>query len=79
MRPIRRDSRVPRRPISNPQPLRRPSEHSMRPMRDNEKPYSRPIAMDFEDSMEWEDTNRYSPAPVIILWPFFQFTNNFDY
>lgn len=65
IRPIRRDSRVSRRPVSSPQPLRRPSEHSMRPTRVNEKPYSRPIAMDFEDSMEWEDTNRYSPAPVM--------------
>jgi len=34
-------------------------------MRINEKPYNRPMAMDYEDSMEWEDTNRYSPAPVI--------------
>jgi len=22
------------------------------------------MAMDYENSMEWEDTNRYSPAPV---------------
>jgi len=61
---MRRDSRISRRPVSNAQPLRRPSERSMRPTRANEKPYIRPLAMDYEDTMDWEETNRYSPAPV---------------
>lgn len=64
IRPMGHDSRSSRRPVSNAQPLRRPSERSMRPNRGNEKPYMRPLAMDYEDSMEWEDSNRYSPAPV---------------
>jgi len=53
-----------RRPIPNTQSMRRPPERSTRPMRVNDKPYNRPMAMDYEDSMEWEDTNRYSPTPV---------------
>lgn len=61
---MRRDIRIPRRPIPNTQSIRRPSERPTRPMRVNDKPYNRPMAMDYEDSMEWEDTNRYSPAPV---------------
>lgn len=56
-----------RRPISNTQTSRRPGppERSNRPMRVNEKPYSRPMVIDYDDSMEWEETNnRYSPSPV---------------
>lgn len=56
-----------RRPVSNAQPVRRPSERSMRPTRVNEKPYSRPMAMDYEDSMEWEENSRYSPTPVYTI------------
>lgn len=63
-RPIRRDTRTPRRPQSNSQTIRRPLERSTRPIRVNDKPYNRPMAMDYEDSMEWEETNRYSPSPV---------------
>jgi hypothetical protein len=44
--------------------MRQPFERSTRPSRINEKPYSRPMAMDYEDSMDWEETNRYSPTPV---------------
>lgn len=50
--------------MPNTQSIRRPTERSTRPSRVNEKPYSRPMAMDYEDSMEWEETNRYSPSPV---------------
>lgn len=64
IRSTRHDTRVSRRPVSNSQSVRRLSERSTRPSRINEKPYSRPMAMDYEDSMEWEDTNRYSPTPV---------------
>jgi len=53
-----------RRPIQNSQSMRRPPERPTRPMRVNDKPYNRTMAMDYEDSMEWEDTNRYSPTPV---------------
>lgn len=56
--------RISRRPISNAQTMRQPSERSVRPSRINEKPYSRPMAMDYEDSMDWEETSRYSPTPV---------------
>jgi len=65
IRPVRRDMRIPRRPIPNTQSIRRPPERPTRPMRVNDKPYNRPMAMDYEDSMEWEDTNRYSPTPVM--------------
>ncbi|XP_026804123.1 uncharacterized protein LOC113547807 isoform X3 [Rhopalosiphum maidis] len=65
IRPVRRDMRIPRRPIPNTQSTRRPPERPTRPMRVNDKPYNRPMAMDYEDSMEWEDTNRYSPTPVM--------------
>jgi len=44
--------------------MRRLPDRPTRPMRVNDKPYDRPMAMDYEDSMEWEDTNRYSPTPV---------------
>jgi len=64
---MRHDSRISRRPVSNAQPMRRPVERSIRPTRVHEKPYSRPIAMDYEDSMEWDETNRYSPTPVNII------------
>lgn len=64
-RSMRRDMRTSRRPISNTQTSRRLPERSNRPMRVNEKPYSRPLVMDYDDSMEWEETsNRYSPSPV---------------
>ncbi|XP_025193837.1 uncharacterized protein LOC112593581 isoform X2 [Melanaphis sacchari] len=65
IRPVRRDVRIPRHPIPNTQSIRRPPERPTRPMRVNDKPYNRPMAMDYEDSMEWEDTNRYSPTPVM--------------
>lgn len=65
IRPVRRDMRMSRRPIPNAQSMRRPPERPTRPMRANDKPYNRPMAMDYEDSMEWEDTNRYSPTPVM--------------
>ncbi|XP_060864473.1 uncharacterized protein LOC132940757 isoform X2 [Metopolophium dirhodum] len=65
IRPVRRDMRMSRRPIQNTQSMRRPPERPTRPMRVNDKPYNRPMAMDYEDSMEWEDTNRYSPTPVM--------------
>ncbi|XP_025411231.1 uncharacterized protein LOC112684120 isoform X2 [Sipha flava] len=65
IRPMRRDMRISRRPISNAQSMRQPFERSTRPSRINEKPYSRPMAMDYEDSMDWEETNRYSPTPVM--------------
>lgn len=64
MRPVRRDERVPRRPNVNQQPMRRPSERSTRPTRVHEKPYNRPMAMDYEDQMDWEEPSRYSPTPV---------------
>lgn len=64
IRPVRRDARPSRRPGPNVQSVRRPLERSTRPTRINEKPYSRPMAMDYEDTMEWEETNRYSPTPV---------------
>lgn len=65
IRQMRRDVRPSRRPgPPNVQSVRRPLEHSMRSTRINEKPYSRPMAMDYEDNMEWEETNRYSPTPV---------------
>jgi len=61
---MRRDIRISKRPGPNIQSVRRPSERSLRPTRINEKPYNRPMAMDYEDSMEWEEANRYSPTPV---------------
>lgn len=63
MRPQRRP------PMSSMQSMKRPSERSTRPSRINEKPYSRPMAMDYEDAMEWEETSRYSPTPVHkVIW-----------
>lgn len=53
-----------RHPIQNTQSVRRQSDRPTKPMKVNDKPYNKPIAMDYEDSMEWEDTNRYSPTPV---------------
>lgn len=70
IRPTRHDTRVSRRPISNTHSVRRPPERSTRPSRVNEKPYSRPMAMDYEDSMEWEEPNRYSPTPVSSIFFF---------
>lgn len=64
IRPMRRDVRMTRRPGPNTQSVRRPPERSIRPTRVNEKPYSRPLATDYEDSMEWEENSRYSPTPV---------------
>jgi hypothetical protein len=64
IRPMRRDMRLSRRPISNAQSMRQPFERSTRPSRINEKPYNRPMAMDYEDSMNLEETSRYSPTPV---------------
>jgi len=64
IRPIRHDVRTTRRPGPNTQSVRRPPERSTRPPRVNEKPYSRPLAMDYEDSMDWEENSRYSPTPV---------------
>lgn len=62
---MRRDNRIARRPVTNTQTMRRPSEHPIRHTRVNEKPYHRPMAaMDFEESMDWDDINRYSPSPV---------------
>lgn len=58
---------MPRR-SANVQSMKRPSERSIRPTRVSEKPYSRPMAMDYEDSMEWEETNRYSPTPVNTIY-----------
>lgn len=63
-RPIRREMRTQRQPNINAQTIKRPSERSARPSRIHEKPYSRPMAMDYDDSMEWEEANRYSPSPV---------------
>ncbi|XP_025410798.1 uncharacterized protein LOC112683845 isoform X2 [Sipha flava] len=65
IRPMRRDMRLSRRPISNAQSMRQPFERSTRPSRINEKPYNRPMAMDYEDSMDWEETSRYSPTPIM--------------
>jgi len=56
--------RISRRSIPNTQSIRRPPERPTRTMRVNDKPYNRPMAMDYENSMDWEDTNRYSPTPV---------------
>jgi hypothetical protein len=44
--------------MSNAQSIRQPFERSTRPSRINEKPYGRPMAMD------WEENSRYSPTPV---------------
>ncbi|XP_050520428.1 uncharacterized protein LOC126893921 [Daktulosphaira vitifoliae] len=65
LRAPRRDARTPRRPIPNTSGLRRPVDRSTRSTRINEKPYSRPMAMDYDDSMEWEENSRYSPTPVL--------------
>ncbi|XP_025419501.1 uncharacterized protein LOC112689845 [Sipha flava] len=59
IRPMRRDMRISRRPMSNAQSIRQPFERSTRPSRINEKPYGRPMAMD------WEENSRYSPTPVM--------------
>ncbi|VVC41529.1 Hypothetical protein CINCED_3A006600 [Cinara cedri] len=66
VRPLRRDARMPRNPVSNSQTIRRPSDRPIRTMRVNDKPYHRPMAaMDFEDAMDWEEPNRYSPSPLM--------------
>ncbi|KAL4083986.1 hypothetical protein QTP88_029302 [Uroleucon formosanum] len=63
--PVRQDTRMSRHPIQNTQSVRRQSDRPTKPMKVNDKPYNKPIAMDYEDSMEWEDTNRFSPTPVM--------------
>ncbi|XP_025413386.1 polymerase delta-interacting protein 3-like [Sipha flava] len=65
IRPIRRDMRISRRPTSNAQSMRQPFEFSTRSSIINEKPYSRSMAMDYEDSMDWGETSRYSPTQVM--------------
>jgi hypothetical protein len=56
--------RISRRPTSNAQSMRQPFEFSTRSSIINEKPYSRSMAMDYEDSMDWGETSRYSPTQV---------------
>lgn len=76
---MRRDTRMARRPVSNSQTIRRLSERPIRSTRVNDKPYHRPMAaMDFEDTMDWEEPNRYSPSPVNKI-NFFYFNYYFYY
>jgi ribosomal protein S26 len=49
---------ISRRSISNAQSMRQHFESSTRPSRINQKPFNRPMTMD------WEETSRYSSTPV---------------
>ncbi|XP_025416856.1 uncharacterized protein LOC112688051 [Sipha flava] len=59
IRPMRRDMQISRRSISNAQSMRQHFESSTRPSRINQKPYNRPMTMD------WKETSRYSSTPVM--------------
>ncbi|XP_050430708.1 uncharacterized protein LOC126839420 [Adelges cooleyi] len=64
-RPSRRNAIAPRRPVSSTRGMRRaPDRSGMRSARINEKPYARAVDNAYDDSMDWEEDTRYSPAPV---------------